>query len=53
MSFKGKNPDVYLVEGTNEKDVVVGKKDLKSFEPFWKRSEELPKWDVTISPVPT
>ena len=51
MSFKGKNPDVYLVEGTYKKSVVVGKKELKSFKPFWKRSEELPKWDVTILPV--
>ena len=53
MSFKGKNPDVYLVEKTYEKGVVVGKKELKNLEPFWKRSEELPKWDVTILPVPT
>jgi len=36
-----------------EKGVFVDQKELKRFEPFWKRSKELPKWDVTILPVPT
>jgi len=50
MSFKGKNPEVNLVEGAYEKRVSVSKKELKKFKPFWKRSEKLPKWDVTILP---
>lgn len=51
MTLKGKNPTVHLVEDTYEKGVIVSNFDIKEFEPFWKRSEELPKWDVTILPA--
>jgi len=53
MTFKGKKPTVHLVEDTYEKGVVVSDKELKKFKPFWKRSENLPKWDISILPVPT
>lgn len=53
MTFNGKNPTVHLVENTYEKGVIVGQSDMKMFEPFWNRSENLPKWDITISPVST
>ena len=53
MSFNGKNPTVHLVEDTYDKGVVVGDKELKYFKTFWKRSEYLPKWDVTILPIST
>jgi hypothetical protein len=25
--------------------------DLESYLPFWQRSEDLPKWDITIVPT--
>jgi len=53
MTFKGKNPTIHLVEDSYEKGVVVGKKEFKNLKPFWKRSENLPKWDITILPLPT
>ena len=53
MTFNNKNPIVHLVGKTYEKGVVVGKFDMKKFESFLDCSENLPKWDITISPVPT
>ncbi|BCU13201.1 hypothetical protein [Microcystis aeruginosa] len=41
---------VNLVEGTYEKGVKVLAKELEQLQPFWQRSETLPKWDVTVLP---
>lgn len=50
MTFNGKSPTVHLIENTYEKGVVVAKKELNNFKPFWKRSKKLEKWDITILP---
>ena len=50
MTWKGIKPLVHLVEGTYEKGVKVLAKELEQLQPFWQRSETLPKWDVTVLP---
>ncbi|MFM7352229.1 MAG: ISAzo13 family transposase [Microcystis aeruginosa] len=50
MTWKGIKPLVNLVEGTYEKGVKVLAKELEQLQPFWQRSETLPKWDVTVLP---
>lgn len=35
----------------NEKGIKVSAEDLESYLPFWLRSDELPKWDITIIPA--
>ena len=51
MTWKGINPIVHLVENTYEKGVKVLSDELKQYQPFWQRSETLPKWDITIIPT--
>jgi len=51
MTGKGINPIVHLVENTYEKGVKVLSDELKQYQPFWQRSETLPKWDITIVPT--
>ena len=50
MTWKGINPIVHLVEKTYEKGVKVLSDELKHYQPFWQRSQTLPKWDITIIP---
>ena len=50
MTWKGIKPLVHLVEGTYEKGGKVLAKELEQLQPFWQRSETLPKWDVTVLP---
>lgn len=50
MTWKAMQSVVYLVEGIYEKGVKLLAEELESYLPFWKRSENLPKWDVTILP---
>lgn len=50
MNWKGKHPNVYLIENVYHKGVTVPASELKSFQEFWHPSEHLPQWDVTIVP---
>jgi hypothetical protein len=51
MSWKAMSPVVYLVDGIYEKGVKVLAEELEAYLPFWERSETLPQWDITISPI--
>lgn len=51
MSWKGVAPMVHLVETTYERGIKVLPDELKQYQPFWQRSETLPKWDITIVPT--
>jgi transposase len=51
MTWKAMTPVVYLVDGIYARGVKVLAKELESYLPFWQRSETLPKWDITISPI--
>ncbi len=51
MTWNGVSPFVHLVEGIYPKQISVPKHELKAFEQQWQRSEILPKWDISISPV--
>jgi hypothetical protein len=51
MTWKAVNPIVYPVEGIYEKGIKVLTEDLEPYLSFWQRSEDLPKWDVTIIPT--
>lgn len=50
MAWNGIQPIVYLVEGIYEKGVKVLPEVLEACQSFWKRSDILPKWDITITP---
>lgn len=51
MTWKGIAPIVHRVETTYEKGIKVLSQELEQYQPFWQRSETLPKWDITIVPV--
>lgn len=51
MTWKGIAPIVQLVETTYERGIKVRPEELKQYQPFWQRSEVLPKWDITIVPT--
>lgn len=51
MTWKGIAPIVHWVETTYEKGIKLLSQELKQYQPFWQRSETLPKWDITIAPV--
>ena len=50
MTWKGKNPVVRLVKKTYSKGVKVFGEELEELKQLWKRSDILPKWDVTVNP---
>lgn len=50
MTWKGIAPIVHLVETTYQTGVKVLKEELDQYNPFWHRSETLPKWDIIILP---
>jgi hypothetical protein len=50
MTWKGLAPMVQLLETTYETSVKVLPQELEQYLSFWQRSENLPKWDITISP---
>lgn len=52
MTWKGIHPVVRLLEGAYETGVRVAKKTFKQFQQRLQRSETLPKWSVTIEPIP-
>lgn len=51
MTWKGIKPIVHRVEAVYEKAIKVPPKELEQYQPFWQRSESLPKWDITIVPA--
>lgn len=52
MTWKGISPVVHLLDSLYEKGIKVSSLELEEFYlPFWRRSETLPKWDITISPT--
>ena len=51
MTWKGITPTVQLVKKTYSKGVKVFAEELEELKNYWNRSEELPKWDVTIYPL--
>lgn len=52
MTWKGIHPIVRLLEGTYETSVRVAKKAFQTFQQRLQRSKILPKWSVTIEPMP-
>jgi hypothetical protein len=50
MTWKGLKPIVNLVKTIHEQGIKVCPDQLKPYQPFWKRSETLPRWDITIVP---
>lgn len=50
MTWNGFEPLVHLVEGIYDKQISVPKAELETYEQQWQRSEQLPKWDVTVTP---
>jgi transposase len=51
MTWKGNNPVVKFLERTYEKGISLSKKEMRFYERRINRSEQLPKWDVTIEPI--
>lgn len=51
MTWKGIAPIVHLVKTTYETGVKVLADELEQYQPFWQRSETLPKWDIRIVPT--
>jgi len=51
MTWKQVVPIVHWVETTYAKGVKVLADELKQYQPFWQRSDTLPKWDITIVPT--
>ena len=51
MTWKGITPTVELVKKTYSKGVKVFGEELEELKNYWNRSEQLPKWDVTVYPL--
>lgn len=51
MTWKGISPVVHLLDALYETGIKVPPSELEAYLPFWRRSETLPKWDITISPT--
>lgn len=51
MTWKGKHPHTYLIDNIYNKGISIPSSELKFHQQFWHPSENLPKWDVTISPL--
>lgn len=51
MTWNGMHPLVHLVEGVYPKGISVPDEVLALYKKQWNPSEDLPKWDVTISPM--
>lgn len=43
-------PMVHLVDGRYPKKITVPNDELEPYKQHWQRSDELPKWDITIQP---
>ena len=51
MTWKGITPAVQLINKTYSKGVKVFGEELDELKSYWNRSEQLPKWDVTVYPL--
>ena len=51
MTWKGFTPVVDLVNTVYPKGVKASSEDLAKLEQQWQRSDQLPKWDVTVVPI--
>lgn len=51
MAWNGIHPVIKLLTETYEKGKKLTKKEMRVYEDKIKRSESLPKWDVTINPL--
>ncbi|NEZ57589.1 hypothetical protein DXZ20_18355 [Leptolyngbyaceae cyanobacterium CCMR0081] len=51
MTWRGCTPVVDLVDKVYHKGVKASPEELAKLEQQWQRSEQLPKWDVTIIPI--
>jgi hypothetical protein len=51
MTCKGVVPIAHRVETIYEKGIKVLSETLEQYQPFWQRSETLPKWNITIVPI--
>jgi transposase len=51
MSWKGVHPVVHLLKKVYKKGVTLTDDEMERYEARLKRSNTLPKWDVTIQPV--
>lgn len=51
MTWKGVAPIVQWVETSYPTGVRLTAPELECYQPFWQRSETLPKWDITIVPA--
>ena len=52
MTWHGKHPKVEYIERDYPKGVRLTKKEMKPYEARLQRSETLPKYDITIKPMP-
>ncbi len=50
MTSKGEKPSVYFIEDTYEKGIRASRSELNELQIFWQPSQNLPKWDITITP---
>lgn len=50
MTWKGISPVVEQVKTIYQTGMRPSPEELDSYQPFWQRSETLPKWDITIFP---
>jgi len=51
MTWKGVAPIVQWVGTIYHTGIRLSSQELEGYQPFWQRSETLPKWDITIVPA--
>ncbi len=51
MSWKGSHPEVASIDGDYPTGVIVPKAEMKQLDKRLDRSEQLPKYDITIKPT--
>ena len=52
MTWLGKHPQVQCLDGDYPEGVRLSKKEMKPYEARLERSKTLPKYDITIKPIP-
>ena len=53
MTWKGMHPEVKHLEGEYPGGIRLTKKEMKQYEARLERSKTLPKYDITIKPIPS
>ena len=51
MTWKGIRPAIKLLDRVYQKGVRLTKKEMEKYAKQFKRSTQLPKWDVIIEPI--